>query len=46
MGTRLIRKGVPLTTVSKLAGHSNIETTAKFYINSSKEEKIKAVSLL
>ncbi|MCM0651110.1 hypothetical protein NBE98_22385 [Clostridium swellfunianum] len=39
-------KGVPLTTVSKLAGHSSVETTAKFYINSSKEEKMRAVSLL
>lgn len=44
--TRLVSKGVPLTTVSKLAGHSSVETTAKFYINSSKEEKMRAVSLL
>lgn len=44
--TRLVSKGVPLTTVSKLAGHSSVETTAKFYINCSKEEKIRAVSLL
>jgi integrase/recombinase XerD len=44
--TRLVGKGVPLTTVSKLAGHSSVETTAKFYINSSKEEKMRAVSLL
>jgi integrase/recombinase XerD len=44
--TRLINKGVPLTTVSKLAGHASIETTAKFYINSSKEDKIKAVNML
>jgi integrase/recombinase XerD len=44
--TRLINKGVPLTTVSKLAGHASIETTAKFYINSSKEDKIRAVSML
>ncbi|WBW97311.1 tyrosine-type recombinase/integrase [Oceanirhabdus sp. W0125-5] len=34
--TRLINKGVPITTVSKLAGHSSVETTARFYINSSK----------
>lgn len=44
--TRLVGKGVPLTTVSKLAGHSSIDTTARFYINSSKEEKMRAVSLL
>lgn len=44
--TRLVAKGIPITTVSKLAGHSSIETTAKFYINSSKEDKMRAVSLL
>jgi len=44
--TRLVSKGVSLTTVSKLAGHSSIDTTARFYINSSKEEKMRAVSLL
>lgn len=27
--TKLVSKGVPLTTVSKLAGHSNIDTTAR-----------------
>lgn len=44
--TRLINKGVALTTVSKLAGHASIETTAKFYIHCSKEDKIKAVNML
>jgi integrase/recombinase XerD len=44
--TRLINKGAELTTVSKLAGHSNIQTTAKFYINTSREEKQEAVDLL
>lgn len=44
--TRLLKKGVPLTTVSKLAGHAHIQTTAHYYINTSKEEKEKAVSLL
>jgi len=44
--TRLVSKGVPLTTVSKLAGHSSVETTVKFYINSSKEDKMNAVNLL
>jgi len=44
--TKLVSKGVPLTTVSKLAGHSSIDTTARFYINCSKEEKMRAVSLL
>ncbi len=44
--TRLINRGVPLTTVSKLAGHSSVETTARFYINSSKEDKMRAVNML
>jgi len=44
--TRLLNKGVPLTTVSKLAGHAHIQTTAHYYINTSKEEKEKAISLL
>ena len=29
--TRLIRAGVPLPTVRKLAGHSSIETTLRYY---------------
>ena len=36
----------PISTVSKLAGHSSVDTTATFYINSSREEKLKAVNLL
>ncbi len=44
--TRLIRKGVDLTTVAKLAGHANIQTTAQFYINTSREDKQRAIDLL
>ena len=44
--TRLVRKGVPLTVVSKLAGHSSVETTARFYVSTSKEDKLRAVSAL
>ena len=44
--TRLLNKGVDLTTVAKLAGHANIQTTASYYINTSREDKQKAVSLL
>ena len=44
--TRLVKKGVPLTTVSKLAGHSSVETTARFYVNSSRDDKMRAVSML
>lgn len=44
--TRLIKKGVDLTTVAKLAGHASIQTTAEFYINTSQEEKEEAINLL
>lgn len=44
--TRLLKKGVDLTTVAKLAGHANIQTTASYYINTSREDKQDAVNLL
>ncbi len=44
--TRLVKKGVPLPVISKLAGHASIETTARFYLSTSKEDKIQAVSVL
>jgi len=44
--TRLVKKGVELTTVAKLAGHANIQTTASFYINTSRVDKEQAVNLL
>lgn len=37
---------VDLKTIAELAGHSNVELTAKYYINSSKEEKENAVESL
>ena len=37
---------VDLKTISSLAGHSSIELTMKYYINSSKQEKIDAVEKL
>lgn len=44
--TRLIAAGIPITTVSKLAGHAGVDTTARYYINISREEKHAAVNLL
>lgn len=44
--TRLLKLGVPLTTVSKLAGHSSIQTTVAFYISTSRQDKQEAVDLL
>lgn len=44
--TRLLKNGVDLTVVAKLAGHSSVNTTMKHYINISKKEKEKAIELL
>lgn len=44
--TNLCRKGVPLQTVSKLAGHENINVTAKYYASVQLEELENAVSKL
>lgn len=44
--TSLLKRGVELTTVAKLAGHSSIQTTASFYINTSQKDKREAVELL
>ncbi|REK56345.1 MAG: integrase [Geobacillus sp.] len=44
--TRLLKKGVDLTTVSKLAGHSTVNMTAKYYIQTTRKEKLDAVQLL
>lgn len=43
--TNLLKRGVELTTVAKLAGHSSIQTTASFYINTSQKDKREAVEL-
>ena len=37
---------VDLKTISSLAGHSSIETTMKYYINTSKAEQMAAVETL
>lgn len=44
--TRLLRNGVELTVVAKLAGHSSVNTTMKHYINVSKTERQNAVDRL
>ena len=44
--TTLLKRGVELTTVAKLAGHQNIQTTSSFYINTSQKDKRDAVELL
>lgn len=44
--TNLCRKGVPIQTVSKLAGHENINVTAKYYASVQLEEMEQAVKKL
>jgi len=44
--TRLLNRGVDITTVSKLAGHANVNMTIKYYINITREQKRDAVDKL
>lgn len=44
--SKLVKKGIPISTVAQLAGHSNIQTTITFYINTSREDKRSAIDLL
>lgn len=44
--SKLISAGVPLTTVSRLAGHADPATTAEYYVNTSRKDKKNAVNLL
>lgn len=45
-GTNLCRQGVPIQTASKLLGHDDISTTAKYYVNVSADEKAQAIEKL
>jgi len=44
--TRLMQEGIQVPVISKLAGHSSIQTTMTFYVNVSKQDKINAVEML
>lgn len=44
--TNLINKGIPINTVSKLLGHSNIEVTAKVYIHNNLEHEKRVLRIL
>lgn len=41
--TNLCRNGVPIQTVSKLAGHSNINVTARYYADIKTDELTDAI---
>jgi len=45
-GSRLIRQGVPVYTVSQMLGHSSIKTTEDWYIALDLESKRKAMQTL
>jgi integrase/recombinase XerD len=44
--TRLLKKGVEISTVSMLAGHASIQTTVQFYISTSQQDKKNGIDLL
>lgn len=44
--SRLLKRGVDLTTVSKICGHSSVQVTARYYIQTTRQEKMDAVQLL
>lgn len=44
--TNLIDKGVPINTVSKLLGHSNIEVTARVYVHNNLEHEKRVLRIL
>lgn len=44
--TNLINKGIPINTVSKLLGHSNIEVTARVYIHNNLEHEKRVLRIL
>lgn len=46
MLSMLASRGVPLTTIANIAGHANVQTTAKFYIATSRKDKQDAIDLL
>jgi integrase/recombinase XerD len=44
--TLLLRRGVPIVTVSKILGHYSVELTSKTYIQTSRSDKQAALDLL
>lgn len=44
--TLLLRRGVPVVTVSKILGHHSVDMTSKMYIQTSRQDKQDALDLL
>ena len=46
LATNLINKGIEISTVASILGHSDIQTTIDYYVHISKENKTKAIEKL
>lgn len=44
--SRLVQKGVLISTVAEILGHRDIQTTLDYYVNTSKADKIRAIDRL
>jgi integrase/recombinase XerD len=44
--TLLLRRGVPIVTVSKILGHHSVDLTSQMYIQTSRKDKQDALNLL
>lgn len=44
--TMLVNKGVRINVVAEILGHSNIQTTIDYYVNTSKKDKRQAIDLI
>jgi integrase len=44
--TTLSKAGIPIQVTADLLGHDSIEVTAKYYIDISEEEKIRAIETI
>jgi len=42
----LVRKGVLISTVAEILGHRDIQTTIEYYVNTSNQDKIRAIEIL
>mgnify|MGYP006425142525 CR=1 FL=1 len=44
--TNLVQRGVEISTISRLLGHADIQTTINYYVNTSRENKLNAINKL
>jgi site-specific recombinase XerD len=46
LATELVKKGVRINVVAEILGHSNIQTTIDYYVNTSVKDKRQAINLI